>query len=103
VGIANNPVTVTMLPMENIQTVGAPVITSLNTYYETFTGSISYTLPPSIANGKRIRFAWKVETGGITTYDTVVKFYNPNMLLNDNIEGALSDNWTVLQLNYPWR
>ncbi len=95
VGIANNPVTVTMLPIENIQTVGAPVVTSLNTYYETFTGSISYTLRPSIANGQRIKFAWKVETGGITTYDTIVKFYNPNLLLNDNMEGALSDNWSV--------
>jgi hypothetical protein len=95
VGIANDPVTVTMLPIENIQTAGAAVVTSLNTYYETFAGSISYILPPSITNGKRIRFAWKVETGGLTTYDTVVKFYNSNLLLNDNMEGALGDNWSV--------
>ncbi len=95
VGIGNDPLNVSLLPIENIQTVGAPVITSLNTYYETYTGNISYTLSPSITNGKRIRFAWRVETGGIITYDTVVKFYNPNLLLNDNMEGSLTGNWSV--------
>ena len=95
VGVGSDPVTVTMLPIQNIQTTGAPVVTSLNNYYDTYTGSISYMLPASITNGERIRFAWKVETGGITTYDTIVKFYNPNLLLNDNMEGALSDNWSV--------
>lgn len=95
VGVGNDPVTVTMVPIENVQSVGAAVTTSLNAYYPSFTGSISYSLPASIPNGARIKFAWKVETGGMTTYDTIVKFYNPNILLDDNMEGTLAGNWTV--------
>ncbi len=95
IGLANAPVTVTMVPLQNISSVGAPVtVSSLPNYYDTYTGNISYTLPGALANGQRIRFAWKVETGGYTYYDTVVKFYNPAQLLYDNMEGTLTTNWT---------
>jgi hypothetical protein len=95
VGLANNLVTVTLLPIENILLAGTAVTTSLANYYDTYNGNISYTLPVTITNGQRVRFAWKIETGNMTWYDTVTKFYNPNLLLNDDMEGTLTTNWVV--------
>ncbi|MBL7739101.1 MAG: T9SS type A sorting domain-containing protein [Chitinophagaceae bacterium] len=95
-GLADQPVTVSLIPIENIQTVGSPVaISSLPNYYDTYTGSISYNLFSSLTNGQRVKFAWKVETGGYTYYDTVTKFYNPVQLLYDDMEATFSTNWTA--------
>lgn len=94
-GLADASVKVTMVPIENISSVGSPVtIASLPNYDDTYSGNISYTLPGSIANGQRIKFAWKVETGGQTYYDTIVKMYNPVQLLYDNMDGTFATNWT---------
>jgi carboxypeptidase T len=97
IGLENRPVTISMIPLQNISSVGAPqTINSLPNYYDTHTGNISYTVPASITNGQRIRFAWRVETGGYTYYDTITKFYNPTQLFADNMEGAnVNTNWTV--------
>ncbi|MBL7743111.1 MAG: T9SS type A sorting domain-containing protein [Chitinophagaceae bacterium] len=95
-GLGDQPVTVSLVSIENIQTVGSPVtIPSLPNYYDTYTGSISYNLFSSLTNGQRIKFAWKVETGGYTYFDTVIKFYNPTQLLYDDMEGSFSANWTA--------
>ncbi len=94
IGLGNSPVTITAIPLENIQTVGSAVTISSMTYYEMLSGNIAYTLPSGITNGQRVRYAWKIETGGITYYDTVVKFFNATQLFFDNMEGALTDNWT---------
>lgn len=91
----SNSVTVSVVPIENIQSVGSSVTTTIGTYYGTFSNNISYTLPGSLANGKRIKFAWKVESDGVVVYDTITKFYNPVSLLYDNMEGSLATNWTV--------
>lgn len=97
IGLANQPVTVTAIPLINISAVGSPVvINSLPGYYDTYAGNISYTLPGSITSGQRVKFAWKVETGGYTYYDTITKFYNPVQLFADNMEtGIVSTNWVV--------
>ncbi|MBD0374416.1 MAG: T9SS type A sorting domain-containing protein [Flavisolibacter sp.] len=95
IGLTNNPVTVSLVPLENIQTAGTPVTTTLANYYDTYNGIISYTLAAGITNGQRVRFAWKVESGGVVTYDTVTKIYNPVTLLYDNMEGTLTTNWTA--------
>lgn len=96
IGLGNQPITVTALPIENIQTVGSPVtINSIANYHDTYSGNISFTLPAAITSGKRIRFVWKVETSGIVFYDTITKFYNPISLFNDDIEGSLSGNWSL--------
>ncbi len=94
VGLDNQPVKVSVVPIENIQSVGSPVTTSLNNYFDSYTGSISATLPTALTNGQRIRFAWKIETGGVTYYDTVVKFYNAQQLFSDDMEGSFATNWT---------
>jgi murein tripeptide amidase MpaA len=97
IGLGNEPATVSIIPLQNIQSVGSPVIVgSLANYYDTYTGSIPITLPAALGNEKRIRFVWKVETGGITIYDTVTKMYNPVTIFSDNMEsGAVSANWNV--------
>jgi hypothetical protein len=93
-GLGNDPVTVTLVPLENIQSVGSPVvISSMGNYYDTVNRTISYTLPAAITNGQRIRYALRVNTGGYSFSDTVVKFYNPTQLLFDNMEGSFSSNW----------
>jgi carboxypeptidase T len=97
VGLGDRPITVTMVPMENIQTAGTPVtIASLPTYYDNYTGGINYTLFPSLTAGQRIRFAWKIETGGYVYYDTVTKYYSPVTIFSDDMEAATTTgNWTV--------
>ncbi len=104
VGIGTGTVTVSLVPMGNIQAVGAPVVisaASLPNYYDTYAGSISYTLPAALVNEQRIKFAWKVETGGNTYYDTIVKFYNPVTLFSDNMEGSFGTNWTNTATGSP--
>lgn len=95
VGLENQPVTISIVPIENIQSTGAPVtITSLSTYFSRAGGSIAYTLPGALTAGQRLTFAWKIETGGYTYYDTVVKFYQPITVFTDNMENTASGNWT---------
>ncbi len=96
-GIENQPVTLSLVPVINVSSVGAPVVVNtLTNYYDTYTGNISYTLPAGITNGQRLRFAWKVETTGYSYSDTITKFYNPTTLFSDNMEGAsVATNWVV--------
>ena len=97
VGRGNEPVTVSIIPLQNIESVGSPVtVNSLPVYYDTYTGSIPITIPASLGNEQPIKFVWKVETGGISIYDTVTKLYNPVTVFSDNMEtGAVSTNWNV--------
>ncbi len=97
VGLGDEPVTVSIIPLLNIQSVGAPVtVNSLSNYYDTYTGSIPITIPAPLGNEQRIRFVWKVETGGITIYDTVTKMYNPLTVFSDNMDaGSVSAKWNV--------
>lgn len=100
VGLENQPVSISLIPMENLQSAGVPVtVNTLTSYYDTYTGGIAYTLPEALANGQRIRFAWRIETGGYTYYDTVTKFYNAAQLLYDDMEGSFSTNWTSTAVN----
>lgn len=94
VGLDNKPVTVSVVPIENVASVGTPVSTSLANYFDSYSGSVPVTLPSTLPSGQRVSFAWKIETGGITYYDTVVKFYNAQELVNDNMDGTFSTNWT---------
>ncbi|MGZ8510980.1 MAG: M14 family zinc carboxypeptidase [Chitinophagaceae bacterium] len=97
VGLGDEPVTVSIIPLENIASVGSPVtISSLPAYYDTYIGNIPITIPAALGNAQRIKFVWRVETGGISIYDTVSKMYNPLTIFWDNMEGAsVSTNWNV--------
>lgn len=97
VGIGNDPVTISIIPLQNIQSVGSPVtVNSLPAYFDTYTGSIPVSIPAGLGNEQKIRFVWKVETGGIAIYDTVTKMYNPFTVFSDNMDaGAVTGNWNV--------
>jgi carboxypeptidase T len=95
-GLGNDPVTISITPLENIQSVGAPVVIGGMTYYGTQSGSISYQLPSGIASGRRVRFIWNVSTAGYSYSDTIVKLFNPTVLFTDNMEGSnIATNWDV--------
>lgn len=97
VGVLDKPVTVSIVRVENVYTTGAPVVVnSMPNYYDAYNGSIAYTLYPGIPNGTRVKFVWKVESDGITTYDSVTKIYNPITLVSDDMEsGVVGTKWTV--------
>jgi hypothetical protein len=103
IGLANGPVTVTLLPLENISDVAGPVtINTLTNYFDVYNGSINYTLHPGIQAGYRIRYAWRVQTGGQTYYDTITKFFNPVQLLYDDMEGAGASSGWVVSANWNY-
>ncbi len=97
-GLVDTPITVTLIPLENITAVGAPVtINSIPNFLGTSSNTISYTLPATLAPGSKIRYVWKMDIAGITRIDTVVKFYKPPVAFSDNMETAanFSYNWTT--------
>lgn len=99
VGVLDNSITVSIVPLQNISSVGAPVVIPAGTlpnYYSSTSGNISYTLPAALGNGQRVRFIWRVTTDGIAIDDTVTKIYNPINVLYDDMEtGTAGTNWTV--------
>jgi carboxypeptidase T len=93
-GLDDEPVTISVIPVMNTGTVGSPVVVStLPNYYDTYTGNISYNLPAAITPGQIVKFAWKVETTGYSYVDTITKFFSPTILLSDNMEGSFATNW----------
>jgi carboxypeptidase T len=98
-GILTAPITVALLPLENMTGAGIPVTlpaATLPVYNDTISGNISYTLPAALTNGQRVRFIWRVTTDGISVDDTVTKFYNPVSILYDDMEtGVVGTKWTV--------
>lgn len=102
-GVVDSATTVSIIPLENIQTVGAPVNIAAGTmanHMDASDGSISYTLSGSITNGQRIRFIWRTVTGGITQTDTVTRFFNGNTtgttgFIDDMETGTVGTNWVV--------
>jgi carboxypeptidase T len=95
-GLGNDPVTVSLIPLENIASVGSPVTIPGMPYYGQQKESISYQLSSGLTNGQRVRFIWKVSTAGYSYSDTVEKLFNPTVLFSDNMEGSnISTNWTV--------
>jgi carboxypeptidase T len=99
IGLGNAPVTVSVIPLQNIASVGSPVTiatASLPNFNSVYNDSISFVLNPLIAAGNSIKFAWRIQTGGYTYYDTVTNIFQGNVLFTDNMEGALaSTNWTI--------
>lgn len=96
-GLGNDPVTVTLIPLENIQNTGAASVTINNmAYYDMVMKSLSYKLSNNIQIGQRVRYVWQVSTSGYIYSDTIVKLYKPTVLFSDDMEGAnVGTNWTV--------
>jgi hypothetical protein len=95
IGLTDAPVTVSLIPLENIQLAGAPVtINSMPSYFDSVQRAFSYTLPTGIEAGARIRFVYLINSGGINQRDTITKLYQPASLLAENMEWSSSPNWT---------
>jgi carboxypeptidase T len=99
IGLANQQVTVSVIPIQNIASVGTPVIintASLPSFNSIYADSIAYTLTTGITDGSIVKYVWSVQTGGYTFYDTVTCVYRGVDLIKDEMEGALATtNWTV--------
>lgn len=96
IGLDDEPVIVNLIPLQNITSAAADTISSLPVYYDTYTGSVPVTIPGELGNGQIIRFIWRVQTGGITIYDTVTKIYKPVTVFSDDMEsGSVTTNWQV--------
>jgi carboxypeptidase T len=94
IGISTGPVSVSLIPLQNVQSVGPDFVNGgLTNYGDTVHGKINYTLSGGISAGDKIRFIYQINTGGILLNDTIEKIYQPMSLLNEDIEGSLSA-WT---------
>ncbi len=91
-GLQDGPVTVSIEPLLNIQSVGAPVIETL-LLRESQTGSISYVLNPAIAFGDEIKYVLKTDNGLWTRRDTIVKTFGA-MTLQFTDDASSNANWT---------
>lgn len=95
-GLGNDPVTISITPLENIQSVGGPVAIDKMVYYGQYNGNINYQLPDGILPGQRVRYILNVSTAGYSYSETVVKLFSPEVLFSDNMEGTdITTNWTV--------
>lgn len=96
IGITNAPVTVSITPIENIQSVGPPVtVNSMANYFDSVQRNISYTLPVGLSAGSRIRFVYQISSGGVNLYDTISKLYQPITVFTDNMEWSSNTNWAL--------
>jgi carboxypeptidase T len=91
-GLEDGPVTVSIEPLLNIQTVGAPVIHNLN-LRGTANGAISYVLNPSIVFGDEIKYILKTDNGLWVRKDTIVKTFGA-LTLQFADDASSNANWT---------
>jgi len=92
-GLEDGPVTVSITPLLNVQTVGTPVVYNLNVR-ETGSGSISYTLNPAIAFGDEVKYILNTEYDLWTKVDTITKTYGALTLLSVSDASNAATNWT---------
>ncbi len=93
-GLGNTPVTVTLVPLENMKNIGAPKVINSMIYYGAVTDSIAFEYVAGMTAGQRIRYAWKIDAGGISFSDTITRYLKPTVLFSDDMEGAFATNWT---------
>jgi PKD repeat protein len=90
-GLENGPVTVSIQPLLNVATVGAPVVHNLG-IQQTEAGAIAYTLSPGIQFGDQIKYILKTDNGLWIKRDTIVKTYGALTL--QALEDGSAANWT---------
>lgn len=86
------PVTVSIVPLENIISIGAAVVHDLS-LQQSANGSISYSLNPNIQFGDPIKYILQTDNGFWIKNDTIVKTYGAYTLqVTENATAAT--NWT---------
>ena len=91
-GREDGPITVSITPILNIQSVGPGVVYDI-AIRETATGNISYSLNPSIAFGDEIKYILNTEYGSWTHQDTIIKSYGA-LTLQYFDDASNTTNWT---------
>ncbi len=91
-GREDGPVTVSIQPLTNIQTIGPDVIYDLS-LRETASGTISFVLDPAIQFGDEIRYVLETQYPLWTQRDTIVKTYG-SLPIQFSDNGSTSANWT---------
>lgn len=91
-GVEDGPITVSITPLLNIQSVGSSVVYDIP-QRATSSGSISYTLNPAISFGDEIKYILNTEYGSWTHMDTITKTYGA-LTLQYFEDGSSTTNWT---------
>lgn len=91
-GLVDGPVTVSIEPLINIQSVGSSIVHDLQVR-ETAAGAISYVLSPGIQYGDQIKYVLNTEYALWTRRDTIVKTYGA-MTLQLSDDASTATNWT---------
>lgn len=96
IGLTDGPVTVSIIPLENIAAINNTVtVNGFTNYFDTVQRRIGYTLSPLLPAGSRVRFVYQVSSGGVTLRDTITKILQPVTLVSDNMEWTTPANWTL--------
>ncbi|MCH2223425.1 MAG: immune inhibitor A [Crocinitomicaceae bacterium] len=91
-GLQSGSVTVSIEPLLNIQSVGAPIVYNLN-IQESDISTISYVLDPAIQFGDEVRYVLNTEYGSWTHRDTIVKTYG-SLTLQYSEDASNTANWS---------
>jgi carboxypeptidase T len=90
-GLEDGPLTVSIQPLQNIQTIGTPIVHDLD-IKQTVDAAISYVLNPAIQFGDEIIYVLETNNGLWTRRDTIVKTYGALTL--QVLETGSTANWT---------
>lgn len=91
-GRENGQVTVSIVPLQNIVSVGAPVVHNL-ALQQNGTAGIAFTLNPNIQFGDQIKYILQTDNGYWIKKDTIVKTYGA-FTLQVTENATASTNWT---------
>ena len=92
-GQQQGPITVSITPIQGIQSVGAPVTYASMNLLEIQNGTISYNLNANMNPGDLILYTLNLDNGNWTKKDTIAKIFGlPELQLADNAQNT--SNWT---------
>ena len=91
-GRESGPVTVSVLPLQNITSVGSPVIHNL-AIQQSVDALISYTLDPTIQFGDTIKYILQTDNGFWQKNDTIIKVFGAYNVLSID-DATTSSSWT---------
>ena len=96
-GLTNGPVSVSIQPLFNINTVGGTNTHTINLMDQVL-DSVSYTLPTSISFGDEVKYVLNTNFGGWTRFDTITKTFGVGQTAfsdNGNSVSSWTGNWNI--------
>jgi hypothetical protein len=101
-GVQQKNATLSLIPLQNVATVGAPVTlngNSFTNFNSSQNSTIAYTLNNGLTNGSVVKYIWRITSDGLTVEDTVTKIFNAAVVFSDDMEqGSITDvtsKWTT--------